>query len=290
MGDHGGSCATTNRPTPNADRLYWKQGRRAIPNFRLNLRRLYYARFALATTLAFTLAANCTGAEPASNPMPQEPAYQAKTLAQWKVAANDAKPKVRQDAAKALGQLGPAAIPVLVDLLADEDGKVRSDVTQSLKRIGSAAVPPLTALLSDKRPAVRLAAAKALKYFGTQAKPAAAALVATLKDKDDAVREAAFNALPRVGQRRESCHPWLIEGLHDKSYNVHNAARHALRDWARKPSQFLWSRSITRTHGYVATPRMSWAMPVLREEWPCPPSWSWSRTAIRKFAERPFPR
>lgn len=72
---------------------------------------------------------------------------------------------VRVAAREALDQIGPAAVPALIELLAHQDEFVRGDSAETLGRIGGSAGPALSALenlLADKDQNVRQAAAEAL--------------------------------------------------------------------------------------------------------------------------------
>jgi HEAT repeat protein len=83
-------------------------------------------------------------------------------------------PKVRSDAARALGKMGEsakAAIPNLIPLLQDPEPNVRSRAALALGRMGESAkatIPNLIPLLKDSDPYVRWSAAEALKKLGYQ--------------------------------------------------------------------------------------------------------------------------
>lgn len=92
--------------------------------------------------------------------------------AQWLAALRDAHPSVRVFAARALGEIGPAA---------------------------KAAIPELTASLNDPDPIVRKEAASALGKFGREAMPAMAAIHRVQKiDDNPQVRVAAEQALVQI--------------------------------------------------------------------------------------------
>src|SRR5262249_29905417 len=86
----------------------------------------------------------------------------------------DGKPNVRVRAAKALGEIGPAAAP---------------------------AIPDLAELLRDEDVSVRLAAVTALGEIGPAAKEAVPILIEALQDADAEISAAAVTAL---GQLREA--------------------------------------------------------------------------------------
>ena len=88
----------------------------------------------------------------------------------------DANPEVREEAANALNEMGPAAkaaVPALIRLLDDKAKGVRQDAALAFGAIGpdaKASVPALIKLLDDKENGVRLNAAQALGAIGPAAK------------------------------------------------------------------------------------------------------------------------
>jgi HEAT repeat protein len=112
------------------------------------------------------------------------------------------------EAAWALGEMGDAALPVLITALDDPSlpnssgaTNVRASIASVLGRQGAsaaAAVPALSRLLSHPDSYVRYSAAKALAAFGPAAASAAEALRKAESDPDDAVRQAAGEALARI--------------------------------------------------------------------------------------------
>jgi len=105
---------------------------------------------------------------------------------------------VHRSAAKALGQLGPAAIAALKRPLADPDPEVRRSAVEALGWIGPKAVPDLIAALNNEAPEARRAAARALGRLGGAAKSAEAALIETVNDRNRDVRQAAAKALKNI--------------------------------------------------------------------------------------------
>jgi HEAT repeat protein len=109
----------------------------------------------------------------------------------------------RWKAARALGQLGPAAVaaaPALVQALSDDNGHVRREAAIALGRIGPAAEAvaaiPLASVLEDPDPTIRVVAARALGRI--RAAGAAPALARHLEDDDEAVRQAARASLEAI--------------------------------------------------------------------------------------------
>ena len=111
-------------------------------------------------------------------------------------------------AAKALGQMGEAALPAVPEIIAllnstTADAETRENAAEALGDIGPAAareaVPALMKTAqADKWPKVRKAAISALGEMGPAAKDAVPALRAALKDPDGFISMAARNALFRL--------------------------------------------------------------------------------------------
>jgi hypothetical protein len=89
-----------------------------------------------------------------------------------------------QDAAKdALGRIGAAAVPALVNALHDPDPTVRLKAIEVLGRMGddaAPAVPDLIRLLDDPNPDVQKSATRTLGRIGPAAKAAVPALMQKL--------------------------------------------------------------------------------------------------------------
>src|SRR5436853_416173 len=98
-----------------------------------------------------------------------------KPLGQWRQALKDPSPKIRREAAVALGKAGTqskGAVPDLAAALKDSDDGVRIQSANALWSISAdaaGAVPELTAALKDKNAEVRLNAAGALGEMGSSA-------------------------------------------------------------------------------------------------------------------------
>jgi|SRR6185437_169688 len=92
---------------------------------------------------------------------------------------------VADTAADALARIGDAAVPALIEGLADPNPKVRAQSARALARMGPkghAAVPALILALEDEEAAVRVNAARALGQIGPDAQEAVPALIRALKD------------------------------------------------------------------------------------------------------------
>lgn len=101
-----------------------------------------------------------------------------KPLAEW---------TEQEAAADALGRIGAAAVPELVQALANPDPAVREKAVGVLGRMGAdaaPAVPNLVKLLNDPDPVVRKAAARTLGRIGPAAKDAVPSLMRALLEPE----------------------------------------------------------------------------------------------------------
>jgi hypothetical protein len=85
--------------------------------------------------LTFIAVGVCFGAQREHR---KEPTYQGKTLGEGTTLTKDKDPAVRIEATEALGKMGPAAIPALIDLLGDKDQHVRQEAAEALEKIKKA--------------------------------------------------------------------------------------------------------------------------------------------------------
>ena len=93
-----------------------------------------------------------------------QPAYKGKTLSEWAyLALRHKDASVRSEATKALGRMGPAAIPTLVMLLQDREVYKDGAITFAFRKIGPAAVPALAVLAEDRDQKLR---SKAILLLG----------------------------------------------------------------------------------------------------------------------------
>jgi HEAT repeat protein len=94
---------------------------------------------------------------------------------------------VKETASDALGRIGEAAVPALIEALSHPDPEVREQAARALALIGpksTAAVPELVRLLDDESEPVRRQAARALGQIGPAAKSAIPALIKQLERKE----------------------------------------------------------------------------------------------------------
>lgn len=155
-----------------------------------------------------------------------------RTLRQWRAQLQGENEFLRLYAARVLGQIGPRAMPALMEALKHQESGVRYWAAVGLGNVGPTArraVPVLTKALKDASPMVRLGAATAL--WQIDRKPTAVtALIDALRDESETIRLYAVHALARIGPAASDAVPALTDALKDKNNYVRNAARQALKD------------------------------------------------------------
>jgi hypothetical protein len=115
------------------------------------------------------------------------------------IALRDPDQDVRPEAADALRKIDPdAALVALQKVVLDADAAMAADAAWALETIGPAAVPTLIRALATPGVVARSRVAKALGTFGAKAKPAVPALGKALKDEDVRVRQSAAEALHAI--------------------------------------------------------------------------------------------
>ncbi len=131
-------------------------------------------------------------------------------------AAPDAAPEICHD-----------DIARLMAQLASDQGLARKRARRCLVRLGEAAVPALLEALADERPQIRIEAAEALLYIASPI--AAPSLVEALDDREFGVRWLAAEAL--IALKCDGIVP-LLEGItrHAHSMWFRQAAHHVLHD------------------------------------------------------------
>src|SRR5206468_7921557 len=113
------------------------------------------------------------------------------------------------------------AIPVLVQLLKDDDPEIRMMVLWAIESIGSRlgpaarkeAAPALVEALKDEDDRVRLLAAWALRNVSPENTEAVPVLIETLNDKQNPYRQFAISNLSEMGPNAKDAVPALIEAL-----------------------------------------------------------------------------
>ncbi len=115
-----------------------------------------------------------------------------------------------------LSDLGVQAVPALVKALGSADPRIRREAAWALGRIGpraKMAVPALASELRDLWESVRLSAAVALGLMGKEGRPAFPALASALADPRQGVRWRAAEAIERIGPAPEEALPALRSAL-----------------------------------------------------------------------------
>ncbi|HEX7771588.1 MAG TPA: HEAT repeat domain-containing protein, partial [Pyrinomonadaceae bacterium] len=140
----------------------------------------------------------------------------------------------RRFAADAFIDLTPDTVsiqPALRRALRDEDSMVAADAARALGALGPRASPSVLALvkaLSHEEPHVRIYTAEALASIGPKAAAATKHLARALDDPIPGVRWAAGEALSSIGPAAQSAVPQLIEALKDEFLYVRICAAGAL--------------------------------------------------------------
>jgi HEAT repeat protein len=126
--------------------------------------------------------------------------------------------------ADALAQIGPKALPALLDILQKSKPEQSKWVLRTLHSFGPPAVPVLGEALKSNNPEVRVAAANAVGEMGRDAVGAATPLFVLTKDSTPAVQAAAFRALVAIHADSERLKPLLQEALTSQNTDVRKAA------------------------------------------------------------------
>ena len=142
---------------------------------------------------------------------------------------------MRMIAAQALGRIGPEArpaIPALVNMLKEYEPHLRQIATDSLREIGDPtgkAGEPLTVLLNDKSNETRVSAAIALWLLEGQSQPALDLLKKNANPEDWRTRFFTAHSLGEFGGAAKEAVPALLECLHDEHEAVREHAAQALK-------------------------------------------------------------
>jgi HEAT repeat protein len=127
-------------------------------------------------------------------------------------------------AVAALVEIGPAAIPALVDALGGDDPVLRICAARALAAFGPearAAVPALIETLSGRDPELRLETMRTLRAIGPAAIAAVPALLERLEREEGSHRRmVAANALVAIGSSDPRLVEFLCEGLSDELDDV----------------------------------------------------------------------
>jgi HEAT repeat protein len=149
--------------------------------------------------------------------------------------------RIRLSAGKALGAMGPEAVPALIKALKDEDSVVRGYAARALGEIGPAAKDAIPALARGLRDSgdfilgnVGEQMASALGQIGTAAVPT---LTEALKDRDWKVRWTAAFGLHSAGLEGKAAVPSLLVALQDDHDRVRLEAAYALVEMCQKTAE-----------------------------------------------------
>jgi HEAT repeat protein/outer membrane protein assembly factor BamB len=171
----------------------------------------------------------------------------------------------RRFAADALIDLSPdteLSQPALRRALRDEDSMVAGDAARALGALGEKAGPSVRALveaLSHVEPSVRIYAAEALASIGPKAGAAAKDLAGALGDPIPGVRWAAGEALGGIGPAAQLAVPQLIEALKDEFLYVRLCAIGALGSIGPK-AQTAREALIAAANDAVLRDQAEWAL------------------------------
>ena len=122
--------------------------------------------------------------------------------------------QVRFFASSALAKIGPAAVPDLIEALADEDIEVRRLAAQALATIGpdaKAVLPHLTRLIENEDPRLRLEGARCLWRIAQNHELAVPVLIDLVKEGKYPTNVYAAHELGEVGAHAEPAIPILID-------------------------------------------------------------------------------
>jgi HEAT repeat protein len=146
------------------------------------------------------------------------------------------KPGERLKAARALGELGVAAkdaVPMLTEVLSDDEFFVREGAAEALGSMGhwaSTSVPALLAALRGPELTLRDRALDALASIDQKAlvTDGVPLLIAEMHHGTPAGRIQATRAVGRIGPEAKAAVPALVDALKDPSAKVRECAREAL--------------------------------------------------------------
>jgi HEAT repeat protein len=137
----------------------------------------------------------------------------------------------RLAALRAVGNWGAAArgaLPALSAHLRHKDKDLADQAARALAQVGAAAVPELLKALDD--PALSPRALWALAVIGPEARAAAGPVSELLKDRDPKVRALAARALGEMGPEVHELAPLLAQALRDPDAQVRWRAAEALHE------------------------------------------------------------
>ncbi|WP_375769555.1 HEAT repeat domain-containing protein [Archangium gephyra] len=141
---------------------------------------------------------------------------------------------VRQEAAKALGNMGAAAsaqAPLIANLLEDKDEDLRQKAVEVLVKLGAEAgaqAPLIANLLQHEDPFIRWKAAEALVKLGAAASAQAPLIANLLQHEDSRLRWEAVELLGKLGAAASAQAPLLANLLQHEDTRLRGEAAEAL--------------------------------------------------------------
>jgi HEAT repeat protein len=153
----------------------------------------------------------------------------------WKALVGPA--GVRENAAEALGLLGPraaAAVPALVETLNDPSSQVCEQSAIALGKIGASAQPAVPLLIqilrsTGKDPNLRRASGEAVASIDAKGESLVPVLVEILRGRNDEGRWVAAGLLGKLGPLARKAVPTLLDSLDDDAPHIREAAAEALK-------------------------------------------------------------
>ena len=143
-------------------------------------------------------------------------------------------PSMRQQVVDSLGRIGPVTkevVPALLKALADEENGVRyhaAEALGSIRPVDKAVIPSLIKAAKDGYPTVRKYAIRSLGKIDPTAKGVLPVLLAALKDPAGNVRRTAAEIVGRLAPAGKQAMPIFIDLLKDEDWKVRTAAAEAL--------------------------------------------------------------
>ncbi|HAA55329.1 MAG TPA: hypothetical protein DCE42_11270 [Myxococcales bacterium] len=131
--------------------------------------------------------------------------------------ANKAWWRVRVAVAWALGELGPKAAstaPQIANLMQDKDSDVGKAAMKALIKLGPAVIKPLSETVMDNSWQVKLQVAKLLGMMGAKGAPGTKILINIIGESDTEVRKHAVISLGKIGPGAAAAVPALTKLLH----------------------------------------------------------------------------
>ena len=170
---------------------------------------------------SLTIPAGQTTPSPPQPPQAKAPVLStsAASVRDWTNRLTSSDPKVRAIAEAALAEGAQRSLPLLRRFLTDANEDLHQVTFEIIRRIGPAAIPMLTELLRDERDSIRANAADALIDLAPYTEPVQPALRRALNDEDSMVAGDAARALGALGPRASPSVGALVKTLsHDDPY------------------------------------------------------------------------